>query len=87
MRLPLPLALALIRLGTPGTLTSTGTGGIDLEPIVSKGAADVEVLDVDTNDVMGISSGRTIGTDFHDPRYATRGATDRRRVRPRSVAH
>lgn len=61
------LAVWFRRRGT-GTITTTGTGGIDLEPLVSKGAADVEELDKDTNYVLGITTTATVGTDFErDP--------------------
>jgi hypothetical protein len=47
-----------------GVLTTTGTGGINLKPIVSKGAADVEVVDKDTNYVIGMMAAGVVGTDL-----------------------
>jgi len=55
---------AWIRPRAGGVLTTTGTGGIDLEPIVSKGAADVEVSDKDTNYVVGLTATGLVGTDL-----------------------
>lgn len=57
-----------VRPGAGGMATTTGTAGIDLEPIVSKGAADVEELDKDTNYVVGLTAARLVGTDLErDP--------------------
>jgi hypothetical protein len=59
---------AWVRPRGTGVPTTTGTGGIQLEPILSKGAADLEVVDKDTNYVLGITPARTLGTDFErDP--------------------
>jgi hypothetical protein len=59
---------AWIRPHAGGVITSTGTGGINLIPIVAKGAPDVEVLDKDTNYVIGLAATGAVGTDFErDP--------------------
>jgi hypothetical protein len=48
---------AWVRWSGGGVANSTGTGGIDVYPIVSKGVSEVEESEVDINYFLAISSG------------------------------
>jgi len=50
-----------------GVSASTGTGGITLVPLVSKGAAEAEGTNVDANYILGINTtGNVIAADFEE---------------------
>jgi hypothetical protein len=59
---------AWVRRRGAGSITSSGSGGIDLVPIVAKGAADTEQVDKDINYMVGFTASGIVATDFErDP--------------------
>lgn len=49
-----------------GTAVSTGSGGINLVPIVTKGSPEADNSTVDANYILGISSSNKIAADFEE---------------------